>query len=270
MSANAFRVLAALLLLATLGCGPQWFLAGCEREIEEGTKAIEAARSDGQRALAHLQRAHGYSEKARYSRAFKLIEMDEYERLFALAIADHDHAVELAPDNTQVHYGRGRTYFDRAFLEDPADPEWLVVLGKAEADLTSAVERDRSNVDALDLLGVVHTAMSDLDGAIVDFTRVMALDRHLGKLRLSETYCSRGSAHQKAGEYDPAIADYEKAIELGTFDHGCECQPESPLAWIYYEQKRYDKSWDVITQARRAHRWIAPELLAQLEEASPR
>jgi tetratricopeptide (TPR) repeat protein len=136
--------------------------------------------------------------------------------------------------------------------------------------LTDAVEREHSNADALDLLGVVHTSMNDLDAAIVDFTRVMALDRHLGQLRLSETYCGRGSAHQKAGEHELAIADYEKAIELGTFVHGCDCQPDSPLAWIYYEQEQYDKSWEVVTRARRAHRWIQPELVAQLEDASPR
>lgn len=218
MSANALRFLAALLLLATLGCGPRWFLAGCEREIEEGTKAIEAARSDGERALAHLQRAHGYSEKARYSRAFKRIDMDEYERLFALAIADHDRAVELAPDDAQVHYGRGRTYFDRAFLEDPADPQRLVVLAKAEADLASAVERGRGNVDALDLLGVVHTAMNDLDAAIVDFTRVMALDRHRHHAGAPRASVDRARARRAARGGLPALT----GIRIVTFR---ECRP---------------------------------------------
>ena len=270
MPAKASRFFLALPLLLAIGCGPKWFLAGCDREIERGTKAIEAAKDDGERALAHLQRAHGYAEKARYSKAFKLIEAAEYERLFALAIADHDRAIELAPDKTQVYYSRGRTHFDRAFLEDPAAPQFLAALENAEADLTNAVERDQRNADALDLLGVVHTSMNELDAAIVDFTRVMALDRHLGKLRLSETYCSRGSAHQQAGEYETAIADYEKAIELGTLVHGCDCQPDSPLAWIYYEQKQYDKSWEVVARARRAHRWIQPELVAQLEDVSPR
>ena len=270
MLAPASRFSLTLLLLLTLGCGPKWFLAGCEREIAEGTKAIEAARDDGERALAHVRRARGYSEKARYSRALERIEMDAYERLFALAIADHDRAVELAPDETEVHYSRGRTYFDRAFLEDPADPRWLDVLERAEADLTVAVERDGRNADALDLLGVVHSSLKDLDAAIEDFTSVMALDQHLGRLRLSETYCSRGSAHQQAREYDAAIADYEKAIEYGMFVHGCDCQPDSPLAWIYYEQKQYDKSWEVVARARRAHRWIQPELVAQLEQSSPR
>jgi hypothetical protein len=97
MSATAPRVSLALLVLLTLGCGPKWFLAGCDREIEEGTKAIGAAKDDGERALAHLQRAHGYAEKARYSKAFKLIETAEYERLFALAIADHDRRSSSLP-----------------------------------------------------------------------------------------------------------------------------------------------------------------------------
>jgi hypothetical protein len=45
-------------------------------------------------------------------------------------------------------------------------------------------------------------------------------------------------------------------------------QPESPLAWLYCEKGRYDKSWEVVHEAQRSGRWIAPELLDRLKKAS--
>src|SRR5712692_5152010 len=58
-----------------------------------------------------------YSEKARYSRAFKLISAGEYDRLFGLAVKDHDQAVALDPVSAEAYYSRGQTYYDRAALE---------------------------------------------------------------------------------------------------------------------------------------------------------
>ena len=66
------------------------YLRGCERDIKHATRAIEAARDDAQRAAGYAQRGRAYSEKARYSRSFKLIPADEYGRLFGLAVRDHD------------------------------------------------------------------------------------------------------------------------------------------------------------------------------------
>jgi tetratricopeptide (TPR) repeat protein len=85
-----------------------------ERDI---TRAIESARDNVHRAAAYSKRASAYSEKARYSRAFKLIPAEEYERLFGLAIKDHDQAIALDPTSAEAYYSRGRTYYDRAILE---------------------------------------------------------------------------------------------------------------------------------------------------------
>jgi len=62
--------------------------AGCsqmelyERDISSSTGSIESARDDAHRAAEYSKRGSAYSEKARYSRAFKLIPAEEYERLF--------------------------------------------------------------------------------------------------------------------------------------------------------------------------------------------
>jgi len=146
-----------VLLLAGCGWGgPAYWQRQYDREIEVSTRAIATAHDDAARAQGHSARGRGYSEKARYSRSFKLI-----------------------------------------------------------------------------------------------------------------SHCQRGTAFQRAGNYDPAIADYEEAMALGASDP-CECQPESPLAWIYMETRQYDKSWEVVHKAQGAGRWIQPELLEELKKASGR
>ena len=83
-------LLAGLIVFIGCGIGPTMFLSARDSEIKDSTKAIETARDDAQRAKAYSSRGTAYSEKARYGRLSKLISDDEYERLFALAIKDHD------------------------------------------------------------------------------------------------------------------------------------------------------------------------------------
>src|SRR5580693_6525052 len=106
---NIAKAYCASLLLALGGCGgPSLYLGRTDRDIQDSTRAIETARDDSQRAAAHSQRGSAYSEKARYSRAFKLISTDEYNRLFGLAVQDHDQAIALDPANAEVYFNRGQ------------------------------------------------------------------------------------------------------------------------------------------------------------------
>ena len=273
LSCGLSRLLCGLGLLFSCACGPlsqsQW-LAKYARDIVNATQSIETARNDGERARGYAERGRGYSETARYSRSFKLIDASEYGRLFGLAMSDHDRAVEFAPADAQVFLSRGLTRYDRAALEDRAAPETKALLSSAEADFTRAIENEPRSARALDMRGLVRTMSGDLDGAVADFTRELAIDSRRGRLRLAEAHCTRGSSHQQAKRYDLAIADYEMAIELGIPRDGCDCQPESPLAWIYFERRQYDKCWEVVRAARESKRWIAPELVEQLQKASGR
>ena len=188
------------------------YLSGYERDIKNSTRAIETARDDAQRAEGYAQRGRAYSEKARYCRAFNLIPADEYGRLFGLAVKDHDQAVALNPGSAEAYFSRGQTYYDRAALEDSKDAKpWF---DPAAADFKKAVERDGRHYMALDMLGLVHEQAGELDQAISDFTQEMALNP-LGRARLADAYCARGSSNHKDKKYDAAIADYEKAIEFG-------------------------------------------------------
>lgn len=112
-------LLCASLLLFLAGCvgmARSWYLSSYDRDISSSTSAIETARDDAQRAAAYTNRGGAYSEKARYSRAFKLISPDEYARLFGLAIKDHDQAIALDPASAEAYYRRGEAYYDRADL----------------------------------------------------------------------------------------------------------------------------------------------------------
>jgi tetratricopeptide (TPR) repeat protein len=129
------------------------YLSGYGRDIGNSTRAIETARDTARRAAAYAQRGGAHSEKARYCRAFKLIPADEYDRLFSLAIKEHDQAVALDPASAQAHFSRGRTYYDRAALEVDKDAtRWF---GPAAADFQKAVERDGRQYMAWDMLGLV-------------------------------------------------------------------------------------------------------------------
>jgi len=246
-----------------------------EAEIDKGARDIGSARNGVERAAGYARRARGYGEKARYSRAFKLIAADEYRRLFALAVKDHDQAVQLDPGNAEMYVSRGLTYFDRARPAPPDDldpkagaKDWFDL---AKADFTRAIERDGRHEQALDMRGMINEHNGDYDQAISDYTREMGLDPRAGKMRLADLYCNRGGVHQGAKRYESAISDYEKSLELGVASDGCSCDPYAPLAWVYFDGTRqYDKSWEVVHKAQAAKRWLPPEFIEQLKKASGR
>jgi hypothetical protein len=106
------------------------------------------------------------------------------------------------------------------------------------------------------MLGLVHEQTGELDKAIGDYTREMALNP-LGRARLADAYCERGSFNHKEKKYDAA--------------DGCSCDPYNPLIALYDSVGRqYDKSWDIVHKAQRSRRWIMPESLERLKKDSGR
>ena len=277
LSLKTTGLLCASILLFLAGCGrisQSWYLRGYDRDISSFTKAIAAAGDNAHRAAAYSKRGSAYSEKARYSRAFKLISPDEYDHLFGLAVKDHDQAVALDPASAEVYYSRGQCYYDRAVLEAVAngvlvgsDADRKAWFNPAIADFKKAIERDSRHYLAWDRLGLIDETTGELDQAISDYSHEMALNP-LGRARLADAYCARGSFNQKAKKYDAAIADYEKSIDTGATADGCSCDPYNPLLALYAEGRRYDQGWGVVNKARKAGKWIAPELQDRLKKES--
>jgi tetratricopeptide (TPR) repeat protein len=249
-------------------------LANYDRDISGSTRDIETARDDAHRAAAYTKRGSAYSEKARYSRAFKLISLDEYNRLFGLAIKDHDQAIALDPGKAERYYSRGQTYYDRAVLEvvvngtlvgtDAVRKGWFA---PAVADFKKAVERDGRHYMAWDGLGLIYETIGEYDEAVNDYSQESALNP-LGRLRLADAYCERGGVRQR--ETKDAIADFEKSIETGASADACSCDPYSPLVGLYAQDRQYDQAWGIVHKARSSKKWIAPELLDKLKKESGR
>jgi len=250
------------------------YLSSYDHDISSSTKAIERARDNPQRAEAYARRGSAYSEKARYSKAFKLISADEYDRLFNLAVKDQDQAIALDP-SAEAYYARGVTYYDRAELESVVDGRLMgteatrkVWFEPATADFKKAIEKDPRLYLAWDRLGLVHETTGELDQAISDYTQEMALNS-LGRSRLADAYCARGPSHPKE-KREAAIADYEKSIELGANADGCSCDPYNPLLVIYTEAGQYEQAWGVAHRAQNSKKWIEPEFLDRLKKDSGR
>ena len=272
-------LLCASVLMFLSGCeriAQSWYLSSYDRNINTATKTIESARDNAQRAEAYAMRGSAYSEKARYSKAFKLISEDEYDRLFGLAIKDHDQAIALNPTRADFYYTRGTTYYARANLEAVVDGHLMgsdadrkAWFAPATVDFKKAVEKDGNLYLAWDRLGLIHETTGELDDAISDYTQEMALNP-LGRLRLADAYCARGGVDQKEKKEDAAIADYEKSIDTGATADGCSCDPYNPLIVLYTQSRKYDQSWGVVHKAQKSKKWIEPEFLDRLKKDSGR
>ena len=271
---------AVLFLLGLLlgGCAQishSLYMASSDRDISSSTRDIEIARDDAHRAAAYTKRGDAYSDRARYSRAFKLISPEEYARLFGLAIKDHNQAISLDPASAEAYYRRGQAYYDRAVLEvivngtlvgDKAT--WNLWFDPAIADFRKAIDRDARHYQAWDMLGLSHETIREYDQAVSDYTQELPLNPKLGRLRLADAYCERAGTHQK--DHQGTIADYEKAIDTVASADGCSCDPFNPLVRLYTADRRYDQGWEVVHKARASKKWIEPESLEKLQKESGR
>jgi tetratricopeptide (TPR) repeat protein len=247
------------------------YLSGCDRDISNATHAIEKAHDDAQRAAGYSKRGSAYSEKARYSRLYKLIAKDEYERLFQLAMNDHGRAVALDQGRAEMYLNRGQAYYDRATLELQDGKSGKRWFNGAATDFETAIEKDPRNYLALDRLGLVHQQNGEPEKAIDDYTKEMALNP-LGKARLTDAYCTLASQYHGEKKYDAAAAGYRKSMETreGAED-GCACDPYEPLIALYtVETRQFDQAWEVVHLAQRSKRYLSPELIERLKKDSGR
>ena len=261
-----------LLVLALLVFSACDMVQVYQGEIEEASRGLEVAKTDAERATLYAERGRAYSNKARLALVRHQIDRNEYLRLFALAVEDTDRAVALAPDDAQVHFKRGLSNYDRAAqVEDLVETDHTQWFDAARSDFATAAQKDPSFAAAHDYLGVVDEQTERIDDAVVAYTKVMALDARLGKMRLTDLYCNRGQAHLGAKDLELAAEDFEKSIAFNGPTDGCSCEPYNPLAYIYIDATgQYEKGWDLVRKAQSAGHPIAREYVERLERASRR
>lgn len=191
-----FAACACGFLILVLG-GPAWHLRGYQRQIDDGTRAIEAATTDTARAAGHIERGRGYAEIVRYRNVMKSVGAADYVRLYQSAMQDLDAAVQLDPNNIETFNARGLTYVEHSWTATENGFESgdtaKTLLARAKADFTAVIDRDERNETALDYRGITNEKLGDYVAAIDDYTRVAAVNAKLGKIRLADLYCRRGA-----------------------------------------------------------------------------
>jgi tetratricopeptide (TPR) repeat protein len=170
-----------------------------------------------------------------------------------------------------VYSNRGQAYYDRAWLDlqENKDPkQWF---DSAAADFEKAAEKDTRDYMALDRLGLSYEQNGEPEKAIRAYTKEMALNR-LGKVRLSDAYCSIGQKYHRQGDYNSAAANYQKSIEIGALpSDGCSCDAYGGLVAMYTnEERQYERAWEMVRLAQKANTRISDDLIEQLKKASGR
>jgi tetratricopeptide (TPR) repeat protein len=253
---------------------PAWHLGGYQQQIDDSARIIAAAKTDAARAAGHVQRGRAYAEIVRYRHVMKLVGATDYMHLYDSAMKDLDAAIQLDPNNVEAFNARGLTYFERNWtvIENKFEPEDVakIWLARAKADFTVTINRDARNAVALDYRGIVNEKQGDYVGAIDDYTRLTEIDPKLGKIRLADLYCRRGTTWLGEKQYDKAVADLEQSIALDANADGCDCDPYSPLLWTYLDGfGDFEKSWALVHKAQSNRHWLMPELVEKLKAKAP-
>jgi tetratricopeptide (TPR) repeat protein len=137
------------------------------------------------------------------------------------AIADFTAVIRVDPNRGEAYDGRGQAYYGTGKYDE------------AYADFTKALQLDPGDAIAYWKLGDVYAQRQDHQRAIEAFTRSIGLDDE------PRVYYLRGRQYVALKQWDRALADYDRAIQLNDF-----IAPEFFVgrAEAYTHQGRYDQA----------------------------
>jgi len=123
------------------------------------------------------------------------------------------------------------------------------------------VQRPSLDTDSYLNRGVAYGKKGQYDQAIVDFNKAIELDP-----RDAAAYYNRGISYEKRGQHDRAILDFTKAIEIN---------PRYAKAYInrgaaYFSKREYEKAWDDVSKVQDLGYQVPPRFHKDLGEASGR
>ena len=220
-----------------------------DKAIVKYNEAISIAPSY---EVAYLSRGRAYLERKQFDEA--LSDFDEAIRLKAnyadayvgrgdvfwqrrdltSALAAYDRAIELDPKQSDAYTKRGKV------LTGQGNP------AKALADYNRAIELSRDDPNAFLWRGSAFSMLRNYDSAFEDFQKALRLNPDLTEVYIKrgdtfldrgrpgdnelaindytqairqptydpKVYLNRGNAYRYSGRRDPAIADYQKALDL--------------------------------------------------------
>jgi tetratricopeptide (TPR) repeat protein len=109
--------------------------------------------------------------------------------------------------------------------------------------------------------GIAYAEKGQFDQAIDDFTKALEIDA-----KDAGAYYHRGIGYVNQGQFGWAIDDFNKAVEIDPKNAGAYYN----RATAYYFNKRYDKSWKHIKKAQDLGYKIPSKFLEKLRKASGR
>ncbi len=109
--------------------------------------------------------------------------------------------------------------------------------------------------------GIAYGKKGQYDQAISDLNKALEINP-----RLALAYFTRGLSYAAKGQHDQAISDYNKALEIN---------PRDALAYnnrglAYLRNGQYDKAWEDVYKAQDLGHKIQPGFLKDLRKASGR
>ena len=109
--------------------------------------------------------------------------------------------------------------------------------------------------------GLNYAMKGEYDRAILDYNKAIEMAPKMAK-----AYYHRGNAYITQGQYDQTILDYTKAIEINP--RLASAYHNRALA--YYDKGEYDKAWQDIHNTESLGYQIQPGFLKDLRKASGR
>ncbi|MDR0588719.1 MAG: tetratricopeptide repeat protein [Burkholderiales bacterium] len=189
-------------------------LEDIERAVADYNLAI---RLDPSYVPAYINRGHVYSGKA---------SVYGQKSFYPLAVEDFNKVVALCSVSSDAYIYRGKMYL------------WNKRYDKALADVNHAIELDPKNIIAYVVRSNIHIHTKDYQLAIEDYNKVIDLYSIFSPFEKWEVYRDRGIVFYRLGEFDHALADFNKVLEL---------DPKNKIVYfnrglVYYKQGDYDRA----------------------------
>jgi tetratricopeptide (TPR) repeat protein len=202
---------------AWLKLGTQMGVAKAHYEFRKANLLAPYMEFHTSTTLAHASMAWGDKQQAieQFSRAIRVassllgprelstaynIRGDAYRKLkdYKRAIADHDKAIELNPNNEHAYYFRGYVYLDLKEYE------------KAIVDFNKAIEIASNSERTYCGRGFYYYELKEYEKAIADFDEGIRLNP-----RYSYSYYMLAVIYKERGEREKAIENLKKVLEIG-------------------------------------------------------
>ena len=109
--------------------------------------------------------------------------------------------------------------------------------------------------------GLTYADKEEYDQAIIDYTKAIEI-----KPRLDKAYAMRGLAYLGKGEFEQAILNFYETVEISPGN----AEAYYSLGITYYFKKEYDKAWENVHEAQSLGSQPYPIFLKDLRETSGR